>query len=117
VPLHRGGRPGSWVAGIRFRAWSPPSALHPSIGVQAPLTFDVVDTWNNRSLGGCTYHVSHPGGRAYEVFPLNSREAEARRAARFAGSGHTAGLLATTTVTPAGEYPVTLDLRRAPAGR
>ena len=101
------------VAGVRFRAWAPYSALHPTIGVQSPLTFDVVDTWSQRSLGGCTSHVVHPGGRAYDVFPVNSSEAEARRSGRFADHGHTAGLMTLTTEASSAEYPYTLDLRRA----
>ena len=113
VPLHPTGHGDSMVAGVRFRAWAPYSALHPTIGVQSPLTFDVVDTWSQRSLGGCTYHVVHPGGRAYDVFPVNSSEAEARRSGRFADHGHTAGLMTLTTEASSAEYPYTLDLRRA----
>jgi uncharacterized protein (DUF2126 family) len=125
VPLHPTGTPGAYVAGVRFRAWQPPSALHPTIGVQAPLVFDLVDRWNHRSLGGCTYHVVHPGGRAYDRFPVNANEAEARRASRFSAAGHTAGpvdvtaLLAAMPGAASGgtenlDYPKTLDLRRAP---
>ena len=101
------------MAGVRFKAWQPPSGLHPTIGSQAPLTFDIVDTWNQCSLGGCTYNVAHPGGRSYETFPVNANEAEARRLARFAQQGHTGGrmVLADEPLNP--DFPWTLDLRNA----
>lgn len=89
VPLKETGIEGEYVCGIRYRAWQPPSALHPTIGVDTPLIFDIVDTWNSRSIGGCTYHVSHPGGRSYDTFPINSYEAESRRVSRFWEHGHT----------------------------
>jgi uncharacterized protein (DUF2126 family)/transglutaminase-like putative cysteine protease len=112
VPLHPTGRPGEFVAGIRYRAWRPPSGLHPTIPVHAPLVFDVVDTWNQRSLGGCVYHVSHPGGRAFETFPVNSYEAEGRRLARFFSIGHTSGSLTVPAEARNPDFPLTLDLRR-----
>ncbi len=89
VPLRATDTKGEFVCGIRYRAWQPPSALHPTIGVDTPLTFDVVDTWNGRSIGGCTYYVSHPGGRSYDTFPVNSFEAESRRVNRFWNQGFT----------------------------
>lgn len=91
VPLTATGVKGEFVCGIRYRAWQPPSALHPTIGVDTPLTFDIVDTWNGRSIGGCTYYVSHPGGRSYDTFPVNSFEAESRRISRFGNTSHTQG--------------------------
>jgi uncharacterized protein (DUF2126 family) len=137
VPLHPTGTRGECVAGIRYRAWQPPSALHPTIGIHAPLVFDLVDTWNGCSVGGCTYHVVHPGGRHYDVFPINAFEAEARRSGRFQEFGHTPaalvlphlppasrgrfepaghapGPMAVPPVAPNPEYPCTLDLRFAP---
>ncbi len=113
VPLSSTGTEGEFVAGIRYRAWQPPSCLHPTIPVHTPLVFDVFDEWNGRSVGGCTYHVAHPAGRNYQAFPVNSYEAEARRAARFFASGHTPGLMpAPANERPYSGHPVTLDLRR-----
>ncbi|MDX1693148.1 MAG: transglutaminase family protein [Ketobacteraceae bacterium] len=134
VPLLPTGRHEEYVAGVRYRAWQPPSALHPTIGLHVPLVFDLIDTWNGRSIGGCTYHVSHPGGRSYDTFPVNAFEAESRRVNRFWDHGHTQGTItprpfndaireffpnqqpprpmAPPPEEPAGEYPHTLDLRR-----
>jgi uncharacterized protein (DUF2126 family) len=134
VPLHNTGTQGEYVAGVRYRAWQPPSALHPTIPVQVPLVFDVIDTWNGRCIGGCTYHVTHPGGRSYEIFPVNAYEAEARRISRFQSFGHTPGVIpipaefkTLSSFYPQGhpvgfmqppkeeynpDYPFTLDLRR-----
>ncbi len=91
IPLSSTGKAGEYVASIRYKAWQPWSALHPTIGVDTPLIFDILDSWNSRSLGGCTYHVSHPGGRSYETFPVNSFEAESRRISRFWDIGHSQG--------------------------
>jgi uncharacterized protein (DUF2126 family) len=135
VPLRSTATQGELVAGVRYRAWQPPSALHPTIGAHPPLIFDLIDTWNGRTIGGCTYHVAHPGGRSYTVFPVNAYEAEARRMNRFWPYGHTPGVLQPPPdlarlgrFFPEGhfpgpmappheeinpEYPHTLDLRRA----
>ncbi len=112
VPVQPTDTPGTYVGGIRYRAWQPWSALHPTIGVHAPLTFDIVDRWSSRSLGGCRYHVSHPGGRAYDRFPINAAEAETRRGSRFEPIGHSPGKIELPDIHRAGEYPRTLDLRR-----
>ncbi|MHB1187838.1 transglutaminase family protein [Thiobacillus sp.] len=134
VPLRDTGAAGEAVAGVRYRAWQPPSALHPTIGIHSPLAFDLIDTWNGRAIGGCVYRVVHPGGRSYDSFPVNAMEAEARRHIRFQDWGHTAGSLVPPPWTdplagffpggtppgpmappaeePPGEFPHTLDLRR-----
>ena len=127
VPLTPTGVPGEFVAGVRYRAWQPPNALHPTIGVHAPLTVDLVDTWLGRSMGGGQYFVAHPGGLSYETFPVNSHEAESRRLSRFVRMGHTPGAigshaLGSNALGPNGmgsrapridrTFPVTLDLRQ-----
>jgi uncharacterized protein (DUF2126 family) len=134
VPLKSTGRKGEYVAAVRYRAWAPPSALHPTLGIDAPLVFDLIDCWNGISIGGCTYHVSHPGGRSYETLPVNGNEAEARRVKRFWDHGFTQGPLnplpefdalrsfyehkaAPRPMAPpkeeiCHEYPNTLDLRK-----
>jgi uncharacterized protein (DUF2126 family)/transglutaminase-like putative cysteine protease len=111
LPLHPTGVPGEYVAAVRFRAWSPWSALHPSIKVQAPLTFDLVDTWSGRAIGGCTYHVVHPGGRSEAGSPVNANAAEARRFARFWAHGHTPGPMTVLKEERNPSFPMTLDLR------
>jgi uncharacterized protein (DUF2126 family)/transglutaminase-like putative cysteine protease len=113
MPLQRTETQGQYVAGVRFKAWAPYSALHPTIWGQGPLVFDVHDTWSGRSLGGMTHHVVHPGGRSYEDFPVNSNSAEARRRSRFWSFGHSAGPAPTPQPVPGPEHPRTLDLRRA----
>jgi uncharacterized protein (DUF2126 family) len=113
IPLQSTGNVGEYVAGVRYRAWQPPSALHPTIPVHAPLIFDLVDSWMNRSMGGCQYHVSHPGGRSFDVFPVNAYEAESRRRARFFRMGHTPGQMRAAETPRNPNFPFTLDLRRS----
>jgi len=134
IPMKETSVRGEYVAGVRYRAWSPPSALHPTLSTDVPLTFDILDTWNSKSIGGCTYHVAHPGGRSYDTFPINAFEAEGRRISRFWSEGHTQGYITPSRmysnveryleknwvpknfdpppikINP--EYPTTLDLRQ-----
>jgi uncharacterized protein (DUF2126 family) len=112
VPLQPTGSAGEFVGGVRYRAWQPPSALHPTIGVHTPLVFDLVDGWNRRAIAGCAYHVAHPGGRNFETFPVNAYEAESRRLARFATGGHTPDSVDVPAEERNPDFPFTLDLRR-----
>ena len=91
IPLRSTETNEEFVSGIRYKAWAPPSALHPVLPVDVPLVFDIYDLWNQKSVGGCTYHVAHPGGRSYDTYPVNSYEAESRRESRFFNFGHTQG--------------------------
>jgi uncharacterized protein (DUF2126 family) len=112
IPLTRADREGEYVGGVRFKAWNPPSALHPRIGIHAPLVLDVFDRWSGRSMGGMTYHISHPGGRSYDTLPVNANEAEARRRGRFFPFGHTPAAMREPVMQRSREHPRTLDLRR-----
>jgi uncharacterized protein (DUF2126 family) len=116
IPLHATNHTGQFVAGVRFKAWNPPSSLHPTIKVHSPLVFDVIDTWIGKSIGGCQYHVTHPGGVNYSSLPINSFEAESRRLSRFFSMGHTPGKIKnippSSEIFGSKEFPYTLDLRR-----
>lgn len=116
IPLQATDTPGEFVGGVRYRAWQPPSCLHPNIRVHTPLVVDVVDTANHRSLGGCRYHVDHPGGLNPEGYPVNALAAESRRAGRFFRMGHTGGFLVPREPAMSPDFPHTVDLRRCSVG-
>jgi uncharacterized protein (DUF2126 family)/transglutaminase-like putative cysteine protease len=114
LPLQPTGVAGEGVAGVRYRAWQPSSCLHPTIGIHGPLHIDLYDSWNQRAVAGCTYHVVHPGGRANEARPVNAAAAESRRIARFDHMGHVPGRFPLRTPRIDPHFPFTLDLRRMP---
>lgn len=100
------------VGGVRFRAWAPPHSLHAHIGIHHPIRLEVIDTWSQRSLGGCAYHVWHPEGRAFDAPPLTRFEAAARRAQRFTVDSHTPWPVVAKPAKAHPDQPWTLDLRR-----
>ena len=112
TPMRATGTSGEFVGGVRFKAWDPASAMHPTAAATPKVTIDVVDQHNDKSVFGCMYFVSHPGGMAYEHFPVNAREAQARRLSRFWPQGHSQGTLRVAEPIPSPEFPYTLDLRR-----
>ena len=114
LPLTPTGTGGEAVAGVRFRAWPQTAGFHPTIPPHVPLTFDIMDTWTGRSIGGCRYHAAHAGGRYFETPPINALEAEARRNARFEGYGHSQGTVGLKVMPAHPDSPLTLDLRRTP---
>lgn len=116
LPLNETDVAGEFVAGVRYRAWQPWSCLHPTVGAHNPLIFDVLDLWSGKSIGGCTYHVHHPGGRSFDTFPINSHEAESRRLSRFFPFGHTPGPMTAPPLEQNPRHRVTLDLRRPISG-
>ena len=111
VPMIPAEREGEAIGGVRYRAWQPPSCLHPTIGVNSPLVFDLYDRWSQRAVAGCTYHVTHPGGRNFEECPVNAYAAESRRLSRFQAFGHTTGTYFEPDNDLRPEFPYTLDLR------
>ncbi len=112
LPFHPTDVRGQYVAGVRYRAWQPPSCLHPTIPVDGPLTFDLYDNWLGRSVDGCRYHVGHPGGLNPSTLPVNSYEAESRRAARFTRVAHNGVAMKPREGTINRDFPMTLDLRK-----
>lgn len=104
------------VGGVRFRAWCPPHALHPHLGIHHPLHIDVIDTWAERGVAAGAYHVWHPEGRSYDAPPLTRVEAAARRAQRFTLEGPSPSPLAPARAVPHPEQPYTLDLRTLDRG-
>ncbi|MEK7392931.1 MAG: transglutaminase family protein [Fibrobacterota bacterium] len=111
IPMVDTGTEGEFVGAVRYKAWNPPSALHPTVGIHSPLVFDLYDEWSNRAIKGVTYHVTHPGGRGYEDLPVNANTAEARRFERFQPWGHTPGAFVPRQAPAQAESPMTLDLR------
>ncbi len=117
VPLYPTGEPGETVAGVRYRARQLSAELHPTIPVHAPLMFEIIDLWKERSIGRCTYHVGSPDGGAYTARPMNATEAEDRRRQRFQESDPTPGLIAVPEKETNPIFPMTLDLRLVPPGQ
>jgi uncharacterized protein (DUF2126 family) len=112
VPLKSTGIPGEYVGGVRFRARQAAAMLHPSINSHSPLVFNIIDTWSEQILGGCTYHVNHPSGIFYEKLPTHPQEAESRMAERFIPHGDRSEKIKIPPLQLCPEYPLTLDLRR-----
>ena len=129
VPLHPTEVAGEAIAGIRYRARKLSAALHPTVPVHTPLTFDLIDTWKGGSVGRsagtvmghavarCTYYAGPPDGSTHTTRPANAVEARARRLERFVVSAPPTEPMVVPEAETNPIFPMTLDLRwPAPGG-
>ena len=79
VPLQPTRTRGRFLAGVRYKAWNPPSSLHPTLWPVYSLVFDLLDARTGEVLGGCTWFPARPSLVGFSAAPAPVASGEPER--------------------------------------